>query len=138
MGEGAPTDYARAMNWFQKAAAQNVAEAQTGIGLLYRFGSGVPQDREQARTWFKKAVAQGYEKAKKELAEMNAEDRNPGFKHPERIPPTLQTVCFIKVPQILRFARLDKAEQETIGERYRACLRSTWKRASGGAPFPAD
>jgi TPR repeat protein len=138
MGEGTPTDHARAMSWFQKSAAQGVAEAQAGIGLLYRFGSGVPEDHEQARKWFKKAIAQNDEKAKKELAEMDAEDRNPGFKHPERIPPMLHTVCFLQNPQMLKATKLDKAEQETVALKYKACLRSEWKRVSKGAPFPAD
>ena len=137
-GEGVPKDTGKAAVWLRKAAEQGDAESQTRLGNLYERGEGVPQDREQARMWFKKAIAQNHDKARKELAEMDAEDRNPGFKHPERIPPQLQTICFLDNPQMLKIKRVDKAEQEVIAQRYIACLRSNWKRINGSAPFPGD
>ncbi len=48
-------DYAMARAWYEKAAAQGNADAQTGLGI----GLGVAQDFAQARAWFEKAAAQG-------------------------------------------------------------------------------
>jgi hypothetical protein len=69
---------------------------------------------------------------------MDAEDRNPGFRHPERIPPQLHTICFLDNPMMLKISRLDKGEQESVTRKYNSCLRTNWKRISRGAPFPAD
>lgn len=43
-GHGIPQDYAQARMWFEKAAAQNHADGQYYLGLLYDNGHGVPQD----------------------------------------------------------------------------------------------
>jgi TPR repeat protein len=50
---------ATAAQWYQKAADQGYAAAQSNLGFLYRDGHGVPQDYKQAAAWFQKAAAQG-------------------------------------------------------------------------------
>ena len=53
-------DYIKAAEWFEKAAAQGNADAQTFMGNLYRDGLGVEQDYIKAKEWHEKASAQGH------------------------------------------------------------------------------
>ncbi len=61
--EGVPQDFAKAREWWEKAAAQGNADAQHRLGLLYYEGYGVRQDYARAQEWFEKAAAQGYAQA---------------------------------------------------------------------------
>ena len=54
-----PHDYATAAAWFEKAADQGIAVAQTALGVLYLYGLGVVQDSVQAYAWFTLAAGQG-------------------------------------------------------------------------------
>ena len=56
-GYGVPQDYAKAREWYEKAAAKDNALAMSNLGALYVNGNGVPQDYSKAREWFEKAVA---------------------------------------------------------------------------------
>jgi len=58
-GQGVPQDYARAREWYEKAAAQGNKEAQFNLGRLYAQGRGVPLDYAMGRQWYEKAAAQG-------------------------------------------------------------------------------
>jgi hypothetical protein len=62
-GQGVPQDYAKARQWYEKAAAQGNAWAQNNLGVLYANGQGVPQDYAKARQWYEKAAAQGLAQA---------------------------------------------------------------------------
>ncbi len=62
-----PHDYWQAQQWYEKAAAQGLAEAQLNLGLLYGNGLGMPQNYGQARAWWKKAASQGNAKAQYNL-----------------------------------------------------------------------
>ena len=53
-------DYAKAAEWFSKAAEQENAQAQFELGVLYEKGQGVPQDCAKAAEWYGKAAAQGH------------------------------------------------------------------------------
>jgi TPR repeat protein len=55
-----PLDYARARQWFEKAAVQEHAGAQYNLGRLYENGQGVPEDYKKARQLWEQAAAQGY------------------------------------------------------------------------------
>jgi TPR repeat protein len=61
------SDYTKAIYWFQKAAAQGYAVAETSLGLSYNYGQGVPQNYAKAIYWFQKAAAQGYARAEYSL-----------------------------------------------------------------------
>jgi TPR repeat protein len=63
MGQGVPKDYAKALQWYQKAADQGYAEAQYLLGGLYISGYGVPQDYAKALQWHQKAADQGFTNA---------------------------------------------------------------------------
>jgi uncharacterized protein YdaT len=56
-GRGVPQDYAKAHEWYEKAATKDNAAAMTNIGVLYADGHGVPQDYAKAHEWYEKAAA---------------------------------------------------------------------------------
>ena len=56
----AKKNYAVAMAYFKKAAAQGDAYAQYNLGFLYEKGQGVVQDYAEAVKWYKLAAAQGF------------------------------------------------------------------------------
>jgi TPR repeat protein/tRNA A-37 threonylcarbamoyl transferase component Bud32 len=58
-GRGAPLDYAKAREGFEKAAAAEHSGGMVGMGWLYQSGRGVPQDYAKAREWYEKAAALG-------------------------------------------------------------------------------
>jgi TPR repeat protein len=50
-------DYAKAREWYEKAAAKDEASALVNLGVLYDNGQGVAQDYAKAREWYEKAAA---------------------------------------------------------------------------------
>jgi len=71
-GEGIPQDYAKAVECWQKAADQGLADAQHKLGFMYNTGRGVPADYVKAVEWYQKAANQGYAKAQNNLGVMYA------------------------------------------------------------------
>jgi TPR repeat protein len=68
-------DYAKAVHWYSKAAAQGDADGQCAIGLLYATNRGVPGDYGKAAYWFRKAALQGSTQCQFNLATMYEEGR---------------------------------------------------------------
>ena len=58
-GQGVAQDYAKAREWYEKAAAKGDAIAMFNLGLLYENGQGVAQDYAKAREWYEKSIANG-------------------------------------------------------------------------------
>jgi TPR repeat protein/transglutaminase-like putative cysteine protease len=58
-GEIIKQDYAQAIFWFEKAAAQEVPGAVNMLGVVYAKGKGVPKDDGIATSWFKKGAQLG-------------------------------------------------------------------------------
>jgi TPR repeat protein len=58
-GQGVAQDYAKAREWFEKAAAKGDTRAMRNLGELYANGQGVAQDYAKAREWLEKAAAKG-------------------------------------------------------------------------------
>ena len=54
-----PPDYAKALEWYKKAADSGYAEANYKIGVMYQYGEGVKQDDVKALEYFHKGVATG-------------------------------------------------------------------------------
>lgn len=54
-GEGVPQDYARAREWWLKAARTGDGLAYAWLSVLYEEGLGVPADRDEAARWRKLA-----------------------------------------------------------------------------------
>jgi hypothetical protein len=55
-GRGVTQDYAEAVKWFRKAAAQNHAQALNHLGVRYAKGEGVNEDQVEAAKWVRKAA----------------------------------------------------------------------------------
>ena len=53
-------DYAKAFEWFMKAAEQGDIHAQFQVGSRYDNGKGVEENYEKAFEWYMKAAKQGY------------------------------------------------------------------------------
>ncbi len=66
-GEGIEHDYAKAMEWYKKAAELGDASSMHSIGYMYANGEGVEQDWNKALEWMEKAVeADPYDEQYKE------------------------------------------------------------------------
>ena len=61
-GNGVAQDYAEAVKWYRKAAAQGHAKAQYMLGFMYEHGRGVDKDEGEATNWYCKS-AESYRKA---------------------------------------------------------------------------
>ena len=56
-GRGVEQDYAKAMEWYRKAADRGLADAEYSVGVLYENGWGVTKDIDRAKGWYQKAAA---------------------------------------------------------------------------------
>ena len=66
-GLGVEQDYAKVMEWYEKAAELNDAYAMNEIGYMYQEGLGVEQDYAKALEWFEKAAEAGNEDAEEAI-----------------------------------------------------------------------
>ena len=55
-----PKDRAKALEFYRRAAEQNLDAAQLGLGCMYYKGLGVAQDLVEALRWWQLAAAQGH------------------------------------------------------------------------------
>ncbi len=67
---GTPQDYAKALQWWRKAAEQGIAVAGYLLGVMYDNGEGVPQNYAEAVKWYRKAAEQGVAEAQYNLGFM--------------------------------------------------------------------
>ena len=58
-------DFEEAVKWFRQAAEQNLAAAQSNLGICYERGDGVAKYEVEAYKWDLLAAAQGATKAKR-------------------------------------------------------------------------
>jgi uncharacterized protein len=63
-----PTDYAQALAWYRKAAAQGDAGAQVGLALMYVGGQGVSLNIVEAYKWLSLAAPRSPSEAGAEAA----------------------------------------------------------------------
>lgn len=70
-GITATKNYAKAIEWFTKAARQGHVKAKYNLGHIYYHGNGTPVDYEKAYLWFEDAAADSDTKAQLFLARMN-------------------------------------------------------------------
>ncbi|WP_411675232.1 tetratricopeptide repeat protein [Acidiferrobacter thiooxydans] len=59
-GRGVSQDYAKAVYWYKKAAAQGISAGETALGSLYANRHGVLKNYVKAVYWYRRAAAQGY------------------------------------------------------------------------------
>lgn len=67
-GLGMAKNPQQAIEWYTKAANQNITPAQLNLGLMYVFGDGVRPDAQKARYWLEKAAKRGDNRASYTLA----------------------------------------------------------------------
>ena len=58
-GDGVEQNYAKAREWYEKAANQGHVDAQLFLGIMYEDGNGVRQNFATAKEWYKKACDNG-------------------------------------------------------------------------------
>jgi TPR repeat protein len=66
-GFGVTQDYAKARQWYERAADNGEARAMNALGVLYDRGEGVGQDYAKARQWYEKGVDNGNAQAMSNL-----------------------------------------------------------------------
>src|ERR1044071_1679725 len=66
-GTGVAKDQVEAVNWYRKAAEQNLAAAQYNLGVSYAHGEGVAKDPAEAAKWYRKAAEQNFADAQYNL-----------------------------------------------------------------------
>lgn len=67
-GYGVEQDYAKAKEWYEKAAAQKYPKAEHNLGIMYQSGHGVKKSSAEAAKWFKRAAEHGEPAAQNNLA----------------------------------------------------------------------
>jgi localization factor PodJL len=67
-GQGVPSDYAKAAEWYSLAAERGYAPAQYRIGNFYEKGVGVTRNLAKAKTYYQLAAEQGNASAMHNLA----------------------------------------------------------------------
>jgi uncharacterized protein len=63
-------DYAQALTWYRKSAAEGFAPARNQLASLYENNIGVPQDYKRAANYYRLAANHGYAPAQYNLAAM--------------------------------------------------------------------
>jgi TPR repeat protein len=58
-GDGLPQDYAKALEYYRKAADKRDAGSMRQIAIAYEKGQGVPADPAQAAQWYERAANRG-------------------------------------------------------------------------------
>ena len=71
-------DYAKALEWFEKAANQGYASSQFNVGIFYNNGlEGVKIDKDKAFKYFKLSADQGFAKAQYDVGIYYIDTDNP-------------------------------------------------------------
>jgi TPR repeat protein len=69
-GKGVPRNYATAVTWFSRSAANGSSLGQNNLGGMYRDGRGVTRDYAKAITFFQASAGQGNPAAQNNLGLM--------------------------------------------------------------------
>ncbi|MEO1200527.1 MAG: peptidoglycan-binding protein [Pseudomonadota bacterium] len=72
-GRGVTQDFAKAVAWYQAAAAQEFPPAQHRLASMYERGRGIERDPGMALLWYTRAADAGNRNAMHNLAVMNAQ-----------------------------------------------------------------
>src|ERR1035441_1793733 len=63
VGFGVAKNEVESVNWYRKAADQNLAAAQYNLGTCYERAEGVAKDMAEAVKWYRKAAEQNMAEA---------------------------------------------------------------------------
>ena len=58
-GKGVRQDYAKAVEWFRRAAQQGNPQGQNSLGLMYADGRGLKRNKHEAVHWYRMAADNG-------------------------------------------------------------------------------
>ena len=75
-GDGVDLDYAKAKDYWEKAAAKGSDTAMYHIGIMYRMGEGMNKDRSKAMEWFEKAAQKGHTGSMNAIASMYYDNKD--------------------------------------------------------------
>lgn len=74
-GIGVTKNPLKAIEWYTRAAKQNVTPAQLNLGIMYARGEGVAVNEQQARYWLERAAKRGDNRASYTLALIDEKQR---------------------------------------------------------------
>jgi TPR repeat protein len=78
--QGVEQDFREALQWFEKAAAQDDTQAMISVGFLYGNGQGVPRNYSEEMKWIRRAAEANDPAGQYDLGVMIMEGRQtPGF-----------------------------------------------------------
>jgi hypothetical protein len=126
-GMGVPQDFAKAAEFYRRAAEMGVGQAAYYLGNLYRDGRGVARDREAAYRWYRRAAEQG-----DSVAELLAHDMSPidqPVERPERVKYRAKYVGTGPAGERYEAAGLDLIITQPDGSRTRL---ANWVNGDGG------
>ena len=89
-GDGVDVNYKKAIEWYEKAAKQGLAQAQINLGLMYENGQGMDQDDSMAMRWYAKAAAQGHEDAQMAISSLLVKRRSASASAAAEQPPSVE------------------------------------------------
>ena len=72
-GDGVEKDYARALQWYEKAAKQGFAPALTSIGHMYENGQGMEINLTKAKEYYEKGCNAGSKSGCRKLENVKKE-----------------------------------------------------------------
>ncbi len=84
-GLGVPTDKAKAVAWYQRAADNDSVLAQELLGQSYERGEGVPKSFAEALKWYRRAAEKGHPNAQANLGFMYKSGDGVPFDHAEAL-----------------------------------------------------
>jgi TPR repeat protein len=94
---GVEQDYAKAREWYEKAAAEDDWSAMHNLGVLFENGLGVAQDYAKAREWYGKGAKKGDADALASLARLSIREATEAGRYDEAL--QLQEALAVKVEE---------------------------------------
>ncbi|WP_345491371.1 tetratricopeptide repeat protein, partial [Orbus sasakiae] len=129
-GQGIESDVSLAVSWYQKAAAQGHALAQTNLAYFYLMGIAVDKDEQQAFTLYQRAAEQDFAPALRSLAFMYMQ----GLGTKQDIPKAFAALeqAYRLQPdnnmwQLINIVMSNRYQLETTAEKYSIRYRNLYK-----------
>jgi TPR repeat protein len=114
---GVEQDYAKAREWYEKAAAEDDWSAMHNLGVLFENGLGVAQDYAKAREWYGKGAKKGDADALASLARLSIREATEAGRYDEAL--QLQEALAVKVEE-------EEKKHETSPARRRRRRSAAW------------
>jgi len=132
---GVEQDYAKAREWYEKAAAEDDWSAMHNLGVLFENGLGVAQDYAKAREWYGKGAKKGDADALASLARLSIREATEAGRYDEAL--QLQEALAVKVEEEEK-KREGKSGEETAHAVHEVAWRALFAREFTKALTAAD